>query len=52
MNKPITCHECGSVFNIEPELEVGEVSFCPYCSSELYTLDEEDDLLDDEDSGY
>jgi DNA-directed RNA polymerase subunit RPC12/RpoP len=53
MKKPYNCHECGSIFSVEADLAVGDISFCPYCSSELYDLDDDDDLeFDDEDSRY
>jgi DNA-directed RNA polymerase subunit RPC12/RpoP len=47
---PIVCYECDSEFFIFPthaaEDEVPEVSFCPYCGSELELL--EDDDIDEE----
>ena len=46
--KPHICHECGSEFYVFPAYEDVDndrtVDFCPYCGSELYTLD--DDLDD------
>ena len=36
--KPHVCYECDSEFFVFPtyeESEVGEISWCPYCGSEL-----------------
>lgn len=42
--KPHECHECGAefyVFSTYDEQDADDVSFCPYCGSELYHLDED-----------
>lgn len=45
------CLDCDAEFVVMPtdHLNDDPVVFCPYCGSELYTLDEEEDLYDTED---
>jgi len=45
------CYNCDEEFTVKSVYETeSEVSFCPYCGSELdFEEDDEDDELDDED---
>ena len=43
------CNECGSEFMIQAIETEEEITFCPYCGSELFDSDEEED---DEDSRW
>ena len=44
------CYECDSEFVVEcVEENEMDVSFCPYCGSELDLDEDQDDMLDDED---
>lgn len=48
---PHICYECDSEFFVFPtdaDEEEVEVSFCPYCGSELESI-EEDDIIDEYD---
>lgn len=52
--KPHICHECGSEFYVFPAYEdAGRedqiTSWCPYCGSELYELDDDIENFDDYD---
>ena len=44
------CYNCDEEFEIKSAYETeSEVSFCPFCGSELDYEEDEDDDLDDED---
>jgi uncharacterized paraquat-inducible protein A len=45
MQKQFDCNECGAMFKIKYNLDESyyHVNFCPFCSHELYELDEEED---------
>lgn len=43
----ITCDECDAEFEVIPTNDsYNEVSFCPYCGSEV--VDDKDELFDDD----
>jgi len=47
---PHVCYECDSeffIFSTYEDSEVGEVSFCPYCGSELESIEEDDYMEED-----
>jgi Zn finger protein HypA/HybF involved in hydrogenase expression len=45
-DEPISCFNCEAEFTIDtPDNE--PPSFCPFCGSELFEIEEDDDLDDD-----
>lgn len=50
MDNTFNCYECDNEFSVESMFETDDqVSFCPYCGSEIEHEEDEDDELDDED---
>jgi hypothetical protein len=48
---PHICYECDSEFYVFPiyeESEMAEISFCPYCGSELESIEEDEPEIDEE----
>jgi hypothetical protein len=44
----INCDACESEFKIVTSVAMGSLEFCPYCSSELNLVDEDEDFEEDE----
>lgn len=54
MRKQVLCEACDAVFEIKHNMDEHwySVKYCPFCSAEINSADNEDDLYYEDDEDY